>query len=324
KMQNPLSYQWMTNNNKSIRLLSSFLGFFDIKLGVTIICLISLLNKVVGFYGILAIFHGANLTQISMYLYNILTIGLVIYGLQATGENPRRTFVYANSLLLDHLISTLYLVYFGIEWYYKNPHDGRREAHGDAQKKRLFSNTTSHQISPPFILKKYYHKGKRCSICVLMSMMNPNAPRLSPELRKEAAQAIWKEERGFASAILGLVWLTKLYFIFVVYSFALHLRRGSYTTLPLSRPPSTISTTNRLRAFSRSLNPSSTNNNSRNSSAYTYSQLRNPTSTTILPSSSSSDDPAVFRPQLDDHHLPGNIRAGSTDLGTNNNSNKFS
>ncbi|KAH9453645.1 hypothetical protein MJO28_013013 [Puccinia striiformis f. sp. tritici] len=290
-MQNPLSYQWMTNNNKSIRLLSSFLGFFDIKLGVTIICLISLLNKVVGFYGILAIFHGANLTQISMYLYNILTIGLVIYGLQATGEeNPRRTFVYANSLLLDHLISTLYLVYFGIEWYYKNPHDGRREAHGDAQK----------------------------------NMMNPNAPRLSPELRKEAAQAIWKEERGFASAILGLVWLTKLYFIFVVYSFALHLRRGSYTTLPLSRPPSTISTTNRLRAFSRSLNPSSTNNNSRNSSAYTYSQLRNPTSTTILPSSSSSDDPAVFRPQLDDHHLPGNIRAGSTDLGTNNNSNKFS
>ena len=205
-------------------------------------------------------------------------------------ENPRRTFVYANSLLLDHLISTLYLVYFGIEWYYKNPHDGRREAHGDAQK----------------------------------NMMNPNAPRLSPELRKEAAQAIWKEERGFASAILGLVWLTKLYFIFVVYSFALHLRRGSYTTLPLSRPPSTISTTNRLRAFSRSLNPSSTNNNSRNSSAYTYSQLRNPTSTTILPSSSSSDDPAVFRPQLDDHHLPGNIRAGSTDLGTNNNSNKFS
>ncbi|KAI9620756.1 hypothetical protein H4Q26_013426 [Puccinia striiformis f. sp. tritici PST-130] len=198
-------------------------------------------------------------------------------------------------------------------------------------------------------------------------MMNPNAPTLSPELRKQPAQAIWKEEGGFASAIVGLVWLTKvnkifpqiirpslgikiqsnqylqsmhlfclffacflttylnnLHFIFVVYSFALHLRQGSYTTLPLSRPPSTISTTNRLRAFSRSLNPSSTNNNSRNSSAYTYSQLRNPTSTTILPSSSSSDDPAVFRPRLDDHHLPGNIRAGSTDLGTNNSSNNFS
>ncbi|KAI9624153.1 hypothetical protein H4Q26_017016 [Puccinia striiformis f. sp. tritici PST-130] len=212
--------------------------------------LIALLNKVVGFYDILAIFHGAHLTQVDSqrtYLHNILTIGLVIYGLQATEqENPRRSCISEFTIM--------------------------RSSDSD------------------FV----------------------------------ATQAIWKEEGGFASAIVGLVWLTKLHFIFVVYSFALHLRQGSYTTLPLSRPPSTISTTNRLRAFSRSLNPSSTNNNSRNSSAYTYSQLRNPTSTTILPSSSSSDDPAVFRPRLDDHHLPGNIRAGSTDLGTNNSSNNFS
>jgi hypothetical protein len=41
-------------------------------------------------------------------------------------------------------------------------------------------------------------------------MMNPDAPRLSPEMRKHAAQAIWQEERGFASAILALVWLTKV------------------------------------------------------------------------------------------------------------------
>ncbi|KAI7940741.1 hypothetical protein MJO28_013026, partial [Puccinia striiformis f. sp. tritici] len=50
----------------------------------------------------------------------------------------------------------------------------------------------------------------------------------------------------------------------------------------------------------------------------------NPTSAAILPSSSSSADPAVFRPKLNDHHLPANIRAGSTDLETNNSSNKFS
>ncbi|KAA1068072.1 hypothetical protein PGTUg99_009527 [Puccinia graminis f. sp. tritici] len=195
------------------------------------------------------------------------------YDLIPQKENPRRTFIYANSLLLDHLISTLYLVYFGIEWYFKNPHDGRREAHGDAQK----------------------------------NMMNPDAPRLSPELRKQAAQAIWKEEQGFASGILGLVWLTKLYFIFVVYSFALHLRRGTYTALPLSRPPSTISTSTRLRGVSRSLNP--------NSSAYTYSQLRNPNGTLPLASPSSSDLP-VFRPQLDDIH-PLEIQSVPTELSLN-------
>ncbi|KNZ59068.1 hypothetical protein VP01_1805g4 [Puccinia sorghi] len=304
-MQNPLSYQWMTNNNKSIRLVSSFLGFFDIKLGVTIICLISLLNKAVGFYGILAVFHGANLAQISMYMYNILTIALVIYGLQATGEeNPRRTFIYANSLLLDHLISTLYLVYFGIEWYYKNPHDGRREAHGDAQKNVIHTPLLHPSFVSPFLNQPAHtiteNRQVKLALFFVVQMMNPDASRLSPEMRKQAAQAIWKEERGFATAILALVWLTKvLYFIFVVYSFALHLRRGTYTTLPLSRPPSTISTSSRLRTVSRSLN----------SPSYSYSQLRNPPDS-ILPS---PNDPPIFRPQLD---LPADIEMSDSNLRT--------
>lgn len=41
-------------------------------------------------------------------------------------------------------------------------------------------------------------------------MMNPDAPELSPELRREAAQAIWKEERGVATMILIAVWLIKV------------------------------------------------------------------------------------------------------------------
>lgn len=210
-MLKPLSYPW----SRSLPLLSSFLGFFDIKLGVTIISLLSLLNKVAGVYGILAIFSGGSWAQLSMYVYSILTIGLVLYGLQATGEeNPRKTFFYSNFLLADHLISSIFTVLFGVEWYLNNPHDGRRIANSDAQK----------------------------------DMMNPNAPDLSPELRKQAAQQIWNTEKGFASLILISVWLSKLYFILVVYSFALHLRRGSYTTLPLSRPPSKISTSNRFRS----------------------------------------------------------------------------
>ncbi|CAH7689659.1 Inositolphosphorylceramide synthase subunit Kei1-domain-containing protein [Phakopsora pachyrhizi] len=197
--------QW----NRSIPLLSSFLGFFDIKLGVTIISLLSLLNKVAGIYGILAVFTGGSLSQVSMYIYSILTIGLVIYGLQATGEeNPRKAMIYAHYLLIDQLISTLYTIIFGIGWYIQNPHDGRRIANSDAQK----------------------------------NMMNPNAPDLTPELRKQAAQTIWKTERNFATSILIFIWTTKLYFILVVYSFAIHLRRNSYTTLPLSKPPSTIQT----------------------------------------------------------------------------------
>lgn len=35
----------------------------------------------------------------------------------------------------------------------------------------------------------------------------------------------------------------------VVYSFAIHLRRGTYTSLPLSKPPSTISTRSSRRQW---------------------------------------------------------------------------
>ncbi|EGG02536.1 uncharacterized protein MELLADRAFT_117555 [Melampsora larici-populina 98AG31] len=217
-----------SNHSKpSIFLLSSFIGFFDIKLGVTIISLLALLNKVAGIYGVLAVFTGVSLAQLSMYIYSILTIGLVIYGLQATGEeNARKTFIYANSLLVDHLLSTVYTVWFGLSWYFDNPHDGRRIAHGDAQK----------------------------------NMMNPDAPELSPELRKQAAQAIWKAERDFATMILVSLWILKLYFIFVVYSFAIHLGRGTYTSLPLSKPPSTIQTNQ--RRLQSNLNQSQSGNDS--------------------------------------------------------------
>ncbi|KAG0141312.1 hypothetical protein CROQUDRAFT_663978 [Cronartium quercuum f. sp. fusiforme G11] len=197
-------------------LLKSFIGFFDIKQGVTFISLLALLNKVAGIYGILAVFTGVSLAQVSLYIYSIVTIGLVIYGLQACGEeNARKTFIYANSFLIDHLISTIYTAIFGVSWYFDNPHDGRRVAHGDAQK----------------------------------NMMNPDAPELSPEARRNAAQAIWKEERGIATVILIGLWLIKLYFVLVVYSFAIHLRRGSYTSLPLSKPPSTIPTRSTRRQW---------------------------------------------------------------------------
>ncbi|MBW0562004.1 hypothetical protein O181_101719, partial [Austropuccinia psidii MF-1] len=148
-------------------------------------------------------------------------------------ENPRKTLIFSHSLLLDHLLSTIYTIHFGLQWFLINPHDGRRVAHGDAQK----------------------------------NIMNSDLPQLSPESRKQAAQAIWKAERGVAAVILILIWLAKLYFILVVYSFALHLRRGTYTTLPLSRPPSSISTANRLRNVTRGLH--------RTPSGYAYNRINN-------------------------------------------------
>lgn len=67
-------------------LLTSFIGVMDIKIGVTIVTLFALLNKVAGVYGVLAVFTGGTFAQVSMYLYSIATIAALIWGMKAVGE----------------------------------------------------------------------------------------------------------------------------------------------------------------------------------------------------------------------------------------------
>lgn len=66
--------------------VTSFLGFMDIKVGAQIITLFALFNKIAGMYGILAIFHGGTIGQLSLYLYSIATIPVFIWGLKANSE----------------------------------------------------------------------------------------------------------------------------------------------------------------------------------------------------------------------------------------------
>lgn len=57
-------------------------------IGVSIISLFALLNKVAGAYGILAILTGAPSTtaQLTLYLYSILTIVIFLWGLKRISE----------------------------------------------------------------------------------------------------------------------------------------------------------------------------------------------------------------------------------------------
>lgn len=75
---------------------------------------------------------------------------------------------------------------------------------------------------------------------------------MTEEERTAAAMALWHDEQSLATTIIVLGWLTKVcllpffvisilkqspqfYFAAVLYSYAIHLRKGSYRSLPLSR-----------------------------------------------------------------------------------------
>ncbi|GAA5960739.1 hypothetical protein JCM8115_001814 [Rhodotorula mucilaginosa] len=189
-------------------LLDSFCGM-DLKLGATLVSLFALLNKVAGAYGMLAVVlsGGAALSQplgqITMYIYSIVSLVGFIWGLQKISEeNGDKTLRYAHLFAIDHLVGTVYTTFFAVVWYIYVPHDGKRIANSAAQKAMMGGSQTG----------------------IIMD----------DAARTAAAMGVWQSERVFSAAVLVIGWLLKAYFVAILYSFAQHLRHGTYASLPSS------------------------------------------------------------------------------------------
>jgi len=183
----------------------------DIKTGSTVVILFALFNKVAGVYGLIAIFTGGTLAQVSMYLYSVLALLLFVWGLRAVAaENQKEVFYFAHAFICDHLLSTLWLAYFSVNWWVYTVHDGERVVNSDAQKELIEGAI--------------------------------DIPVLSADERHRIAQELWDTEKGHAAAVIIIGWILKIYFSLIIYSYALHLRRGTYRTLTRSEysrvPPS--------------------------------------------------------------------------------------
>lgn len=189
-----------------LRPLSSFVGILDLKTGVTVVLLFALLNKVAGVYGLISLLTGAGASaaQLSLYIYSTIALVALAWGLQAISqEDPKHTLYFAHLFFADHVLSTAWLVFFAVFWWIYTPHDGRRQFNSAAQEE--------------------------------LSKLGGISQNMTEEQRTAAAMALWKDEQGLATIIIVLGWLAKFYFAAVLYSYATHLRKGSYRSLPLSR-----------------------------------------------------------------------------------------
>ncbi|EGN92279.1 hypothetical protein SERLA73DRAFT_99550 [Serpula lacrymans var. lacrymans S7.3] len=188
--------------------VSSFLGAFDLKTGVTIVLLFALLNKVAGVYGLIALLTGAggSFAQLSLYIYSVLGLVAFVWGLKVVKEEEAKHSLYvAHLFFADHVFSTSWTIFFAVVWWLYTPHDGRRQANSPAQD----------QIRKGGIGLNH---------------------TLTDAEREVAANIIWNQEKGTAAAVIAISWLAKIYFAILLYSYAAHLRKGSYRSLPHSRP----------------------------------------------------------------------------------------
>jgi len=178
----------------------------DIKTGTTVVLLFALFNKVAGVYGLIAIFTGGTLAQVTMYIYSVLGLLLFVWGLRAVAaENQKDVFYFAHAFVCDHVLSSLWLAYFSVNYWVYTEHNGERAINSKAQKQL---------------------------IDVALDILD--IPELTPDERHRIAQDLWNTEKGHAAAVIAIGWLLKIYFALIVYSYALHLRRGTYRALTRS------------------------------------------------------------------------------------------
>ncbi|GJE91234.1 hypothetical protein PsYK624_073830 [Phanerochaete sordida] len=191
-----------------LRPFSSFLGYYDIKIGVTCAILFAVLNKVAGVYGLISVLTGAGVTaaQLSLYIYSVLGLVAFAWGLKAVGqEDPKNTLYFAHVFFADHIIGTAWTVFFAVVWWVYTPHDGRRDIQSAAQRE-------------------------------IMEAGGGGVTNMTEAERAAAAGVLWDQEKGTAATVIILGWLSKIYFALLIYSYAVHLRKGSYRALPRSRP----------------------------------------------------------------------------------------
>jgi len=86
---------------------------------------------------------------------------------------------FAHIFFADHILNTIWTVYFIVHWWLYTPHDGRRNANSPAQQALIDGYIGEHQT-------------------------------MSEAERTAAAERVWRAEKAQALTIIILGWLLKV------------------------------------------------------------------------------------------------------------------
>lgn len=103
----------------------------------------------------------------------------------------------AHIYFVDHIVSTLWTVFFGVAWWHFTAHDGKRITNSPAQEE-VATGGASYGHHPPI---------------------------LNEAQRAQAALELWNEEKNFAASLIFAGWCIKVGHLFPTFR------------LPVSRSP---------------------------------------------------------------------------------------
>lgn len=151
---------------------------------------------------------GGSFAQLSLYLYSLLGLVALGWGLKAIKEvspsrlttcpvlcsldstpicfflcrkkkeNAQQTLYFAHFFFVDHIFSTAWTLFFAVVWWAYTPHDGKRVVNSAAQEAIRLGAGVNHTMSDTQLAA--------------------------------AANILWHEEKGVAAAVIILSWLSKV------------------------------------------------------------------------------------------------------------------
>lgn len=204
----------------------TFLYAMTLRTGVELIVLTILVNKITGFYGILALATGYHVSplQLSMYMYSILALFLTVYLAQyIRKQDPLRCLALAWVYAIDTVINAAYTVAFGFAWFLvlaQHPHETKPDGAPGGPGGKMIGDTSGF-TSPKYNVSEVgvvaepasgYKAGQDAVAAGVGSADSFPAAGLGG--------AVFQSGSITSISIISALWAVRIYFVVIMLAFA--------------------------------------------------------------------------------------------------------
>lgn len=188
-----------------------FLYFLSLRTGTEMISLSMIFNKLSGFYGLLAVLTGLQLSplQLSMYIYSLAALVLLIFLMpHIRKQSPFECLALAWFYLIDTVVNIAFTAAFAVTWFLAvsaQHTDGSTTIPSSAPGSGTIEQTAGFNFSKP-----------DASAADVAAAQDVVASAGSPSL----GHAVGIEESVPSIIIVVILSLIRIYFIFVVMAYA--------------------------------------------------------------------------------------------------------
>ncbi|KAB2578854.1 hypothetical protein BFW01_g9514 [Lasiodiplodia theobromae] len=205
---------------------STFLYAMSLRTGVELVVLTILVNKITGFYGILALATGYHVSplQLSMYIYSIIALFLTVYlARYIRKQDPLRCLALAWFYAIDTVINAAYTAAFGIAWFLvlaQHPHGSKPDGPGG----KMIGDTSGftdpkYNVSQVDVVAKPAGGLTSGQEAVAVGSGDGGFPAAG------LGSAVFQSGSVMSITIISALWAVRLYFVVIMLAYARNVLR---------------------------------------------------------------------------------------------------